>query len=751
MKKKKGSTLVTVVALFAILFTTGTAILSLTLYSYKLKIAQSRKIENLYGSEAGIDASKKILELSVQAAIKKANLEVIETTNNINEKIAAIEGQYSRNPRLTLTEIIDDIVENNREGYKLFLRDENGNNDSSNTLYYVANSYNADVIIVNSNAIIEKQNSVFKAIYKEVINNNLESCFENIDNIYKYIDLDGYNDITTTAFPDFPVSASLQSEYTAFDENNYAVLDLTSVFTNNSIERKIKSSYKLEIPIITNTNIMDSPLIEKAIAADGNMYINSNMEVNGDMFVKGIQTTSDEDVYSKYNGGIYVNVTEAESNGGAEGSPSEITVDFNGNVATASTLNIKQRATVNVSLGNLYANNINIGKLGGDDNSTSSNKLNVYTDLIVDNDFTYNADAAIVNINNLYAVNERTASSDYSDAKKNSSSIIVNNSMEGGSISIQNDAYIMGAAYINVKNRDGEKYQTGESIAIKGNYSAYTSPITDDGNTYIFDYYNPLQLVKNKNTSPMNNIGQKAEYFLASVRSSGGLNNTGNITLMGENEKLYINGAYIKGGNVQSPVIVSDITDPRVDKLKLKRKEFANKVYELDSFNDYSTDANNEKLLQVYNAFTVNKTVSMLINMPDRNIFPNEDSNIIVAAYKNDSSNTPLRLTDESGSGVNIDGKKGLIVTDKNIILDGDISFTGTILTTGNITTTAGSNISIKYDGSLVKGLVGEYDFQNIFNVSSSATTQITSIKMNGYVDINASSLIKNNGWRITK
>jgi len=121
VKKKKGSTLVTVVALFAILFTTGTAILSLTLYSYKLKIAQSRKIENLYGSEAGIDASKKILELSVQAAIKKANLEVVETTNDINEKISAIEGQYSRDPSSTLTEIIDDIVENRKDGYKLFL------------------------------------------------------------------------------------------------------------------------------------------------------------------------------------------------------------------------------------------------------------------------------------------------------------------------------------------------------------------------------------------------------------------------------------------------------------------------------------------------------------------------------------------------------------------------------------------------------------------------------------------------------
>lgn len=749
MKKKKGSTLVTVVALFAILFTTGTAILSLTLYSYKLKIAQSRKIENLYGSEAGIDASKKILELSVQAAIKKANLEVIETTNKINEKISAIEGQYSRDPSSTLTEIIDDIVENRKDGYKLFLEDENGNNDRNNTAYYVTNADNREVIIVNTEAIMKKQQNIFKDTYKEVLNNNLESCFENTENIYKYLNLDSNDDIAATAFPNFPVSAVLEAEYTAFG-NEYATLDLTSVFTDNSIERKIKSSYKLQIPSITYTNVANSPLLEKAIAADGNMYINSNLTVNGDIFVKGIQTTSDEDVYSKYNGGIYVNVTEPEANGGAEGNPEAITVNFNGNTSIASTLNIKQESIVNIKNGNLYANNINIGKLGGNDNSTSNNNFNVYTDLIVDNDFTYNAESAAVNINNLYAINDRTVEGG-GEAKKNSSSIIVNNSMDGGSITIQNDAYIMGAAYINVQNKAGEKYQTGESIAIKGNYSAYTSPITDDGNTYTFDYYNPLQLVKNKNNNPMK-IEQKAEYFLDSVRADGKLSNKGNITLNGEDENLYINGAYIKGGNVQGQTIV-DATDPRVDKLKLKRKEFANKVYEMDSFNGYATDANNEKLLQVYNAVTVNKTVGNSVNMstPD----PNEgsdgtDSDTIVKVYK-DNDRTPLRLTDEDSSGVNIDGKKGIIVTDKNIILDGDISFTGTILTTGNIQTTAESSIIINYDGALVKGLVGQYGLQDIFNVSNSSDTQIASIKMNGNKDIDASSLIKNNGWRITK
>jgi hypothetical protein len=750
VKKKRGSTLVTVVALFAILFTTGTAILSLTLYSYKLKIAQSRKIENLYGSEAGIDASKKILELSVQAAIKKANLEVIETTNEINEKISAIEGQYSRDPSSTLTEIIDDIVENRKDGYKLFLEDENGNNDRNNTAYYVTNTDNRDVIIVNTVAIMEKQQNIFKDTYKDVLNNNLESCFENTENIYKYLNLDSNDDIATTAFPNFPVSAVLEAEYTAFGGNEYATLDLTSVFTDNSIERKIKSSYKLQIPSITYTNVANSPLLEKAIAADGNMYINSNLTVNGDIFVKGIQTTSDEDVYSKYNGGIYVNVTEPEANGGAEGNPEAITVNFNGNTSIASTLNIKQESIVNIKNGNLYANNINIGKLGGNDNSTSNNNFNVYTDLIVDNDFTYNAESAAVNINNLYAINDRTVEGG-GEAKKNSSSIIINNSMDRGSITIQNDAYIMGAAYINVQNQAGEKYQTGESIAIKGNYSAYTAPITDDGNTYTFDYYNPLQLVKNKNNNPMK-IEQKAEYFLDSVRADGELSNKGNITLNGEDENLYINGAYIKGGNVQGQTIV-DATDPRVDKLKLKRKEFANKVYEMDSFNGYATDANNEKLLQVYNAVTVNKTVGNSVNMstPD----PNEgsdgtDSDTIVKVYK-DNDRTPLRLTDEDSSGVNIDEKKGIIVTDKNIILDGDISFTGTILTTGNIQTTAESSIIINYDGALVKGLVGKYGLQDIFNVSNSSDTQIASIKMNGNKDIDASSLIKNNGWRITK
>lgn len=749
MKKKKGSTLVTVVALFAILFTTGTAILSLTLYSYKLKIAQSRKIENLYGSEAGIDASKKILELSVQAAIKKANLEVIKTTNEINEKISAIEGQYSRDPSSTLTEIIDDIVENRKDGYKLLLKDEDGNNDRNNTAYYVTNTDNRDVIIVNTVAIMEKQQNIFKNTYKDVLNNNLESCFENTENIYKYLNLNSNDDIATTAFPNFPVSAVLEAEYTAFGGNEYATLDLTSVFTDNSIERKIKSSYKLQIPNITYTNVANSPLLEKAIAADGNMYINSNLTVNGDIFIKGIQTISDEDVYSKYNGGIYVNVTEPEANGGAEGSPEPITVNFNGNTSIASTLNIKQESTVNIKNGNLYANNINIGKLGGNDSRTSNNNFNVYTDLIVDNDFTYNAESAAVNINNLYAINDRTVE-DGGKEKKNSSSIIINNSMEGGSITIQNDAYIMGAAYINVQNQYKEKYQTGESIAIKGNYSAYTSPITNDGNTYTFDYYDSLQLVKNKNNNPMK-VEQKAEYFLDSVRANGRLDNSGNIALMGEDEKLYINGAYIKGGIVQDRTNV-DLTDSRVDKLKLKRKEFANKVYEMDSFNGYATDANNEKLLQVYNAVTVNKTVGNSVNISTDSSedIDGTDSDTIVKVYK-DNDSTPLSLTDEDGSGVNIDRKKGIIVTDKNIILDGDISFTGTILTTGNIQTTAGSSIIINYDGALVKGLVGKYGLQDIFNVSNSSDTQIASIKMNGNKDIDASSLIKNNGWRITK
>ncbi|ERK32395.1 hypothetical protein [Clostridium intestinale] len=178
----------------------------------------------------------------------------------------------------------------------------------------------------------------------------------------------------------------------------------------------------------------------------------------------------------------------------------------------------------------------------------------------------------------------------------------------------------------------------------------------------------------------------------------------------------------------------------------------------MDSFNEYTPVKSNDKLEQIYNDFNVNKTVSNLLNfLPIKeedgnkiynNIYANDNSTI-VAVYRDDGNNTPLTLTDETGSGLNINKKKGIIITDRDIKFDNrTIEFTGTIISTKNISTT-GSKITINYDEALVKNFVDQYNLFSIFN-SGSLAGDVTSIKLdNG--DIDTLSLIKNNGWRIEK
>ena len=61
IKKKRGSTLVTTIISFGALLTVGTAMLSMSLGDYKMRISQNNRIMNLYGSESGLDVAYDIL------------------------------------------------------------------------------------------------------------------------------------------------------------------------------------------------------------------------------------------------------------------------------------------------------------------------------------------------------------------------------------------------------------------------------------------------------------------------------------------------------------------------------------------------------------------------------------------------------------------------------------------------------------------------------------------------------------------
>lgn len=76
MKKNKGSSLITVVIIFSILITVGTALLSMTIGDYKMRTKESKRIENLYGSDSGLDVAYDIMIKTFDSATQFGDEEV---------------------------------------------------------------------------------------------------------------------------------------------------------------------------------------------------------------------------------------------------------------------------------------------------------------------------------------------------------------------------------------------------------------------------------------------------------------------------------------------------------------------------------------------------------------------------------------------------------------------------------------------------------------------------------------------------
>ena len=77
-KKKRGSTLVIVVISMAIIFLVGTTILSFTSSTYKMKVNESKRMQNLYEADSGLDVVENIIIKASQEAIKYADTKVKE-------------------------------------------------------------------------------------------------------------------------------------------------------------------------------------------------------------------------------------------------------------------------------------------------------------------------------------------------------------------------------------------------------------------------------------------------------------------------------------------------------------------------------------------------------------------------------------------------------------------------------------------------------------------------------------------------
>ncbi|MHC1685753.1 MAG: hypothetical protein AB6733_22965 [Clostridiaceae bacterium] len=765
-KKKKGSTMVTVVAIFGILTIVGTVTLSLTLSGFKLRNLESSKIENQYSAEAGIDETKKIVEIAVDSSIKKANMDVYEENKILSSQLNKVKEQSNG----TLSDIkakISTIISSKGSNYQVFLKDENSSStDDSNIYYYYTDKNGDNKPRLNMKEITEKQSYFFAKSFKKTLSDNIPKCIKiDDDGNYIYNNLK-FNDKNQLELNNINLTNEAKVklvDFKQFDEHDIKDISvktipvkLQSTFDtakkvngiDQKIEKVIETQFTINVPDLTNKNIAKNPLLQKAISNDGNIFVNSDLTINGDLFNLGTPKEDVTDVvFDKYDSGIFVNVDKDELTGGEATGKSQVNVNFNGNVVTYGTLNVKQSGNVTVSSGNLYANNVNLGRLKPTDNNVSDNSLKVKTSMIVDNDLTYNCKASELIIHNLYAVNEiRDLDSDANKKSKNSSSLIINSDMSNSKdkITIENDAYIVGTSYINTSGSNGS-YQTGESISVKGNAYAYSSPI-DDGNEYEFNEYGSFQLVDtmtvNGNKKKMD-YNDKAKYFVTSANANpDNIDKGEKIALYGDLSNIYIMGAFLNKGQVKQQITLDDAKESVVIN---KRKEFANQVYEMGNY-DSSGDVNG--LTKSYNNRVVNKKVSNLIDVDELTEIKGENNNYIAVVHKKNSSSDKLKLSNSDIDGIDINGKYGVIVTDADIEITGDVNFKGTIITTGNIITDGGS-INISYNGDAIQKVITDFNLENIF--SKALDFQLSGIEGKSGEGITSSDYIDNNYWKIVK
>lgn len=433
---------------------------------------------------------------------------------------------------------------------------------------------------INEDAI---KRNVFLAEYKSYILANIKSNIESNDYAVENNNADK------------PV-VTVKNDSLSFDSNNILTLNLESKFSSTSksnpsgpkeVNKTIQVTYKIgpaqydkPISVTTVAVPLDLPWEKKVICANGNLTMKSTYKVTGDIYAKG-----------DTNGGIDI-----------QGGGSEV----NGIIATGENFNMSSSATVN---GNIYAGNITVdnGASLNVKSYTDSNGNKLFGSIYTNNDLELGN--ATVSINSgFYGLKEDPGDVTYSGSSKPpvSSSILINDS-SGTSITIQKQVVLVGVGYIKTSP---DQYHTGESVAIKGNYEAYTQPLKNDnlnkgvykeGNVE-FEYMSPLTLVKGiKNIVGEMSLDDRDKYIRSYVQEKNeekGNNDTSSLDGVFSNNILSnINlpdptkpdsvltiGAYVSNGHIYGGKYTVEQVNENF--LKNKRVKYSEAVYSMTPIYD---------------------------------------------------------------------------------------------------------------------------------------------------------------------
>lgn len=809
-KKSKGSSLISVIAVFSILLIVGIAVLSLTLSAYKSRIVESSEKKNFYFSEAGLDLAYAKINSVLQEAVTQGN--------------AAVSAYMSD---------LDSIIDTERENMKNGISSKYLNSDGS----------------IKEDYIKQKQNEFFKNGYTDLISEKQH------DGYFKYV----LNKVTSEEWKDgngeylIPIEEAFDNSqakissnpkvvYKISDENketdgkvifknDILKLQLQSSFTEKSILKKIAVDCNILTPNYNENYYVQSKTIpievksvwNKAFCVDGDLKIKGGLSVTGDAYVKG---TSASD------GGVLI-----------AGDASKVT--FTGDLATAGKFQVTATDSANrpdgsnvkeIKVdGNAYTANFKIGEEKPINANPSNIKVNVLGSVYTNNDLALNGSSINIDIRDgFYGINDvsklRNSTKNY-DTTRVSSSIRINSEdigKSGGSIiKVGKEAILMGTAYINT---EPDAYQTGESVSVKGNYRAYTNPLISsdytkyeidedesgnlklkkdnsgnlikrlkplkdesgitvkdkdgnivyvdhylDGDSLIDEYLNPLTLfTRFKVDNSELTYEDKRDYFRIYYDQYA---SNSDLDLGGEGIKLPVESAnnLVHIGSIVSngKVYLGNYVPEALGKVIDMQNKFAEMVYEMGdakgvkdigdvyekgntektAYNQVSFDTIRSKQIDDSKSLSTSDKIYLSGNKDYVIVGSDVDIDKLSKEDKNKYSNSTQINLDSLGRG------RGIVITEGNVYLIGKINFRGTIVTCGNLETLDEKDKILNYDSEYVKQLIASnYDyFKDIFKGNTidgpfPYEVDITSQNPeNSATNKPKSKLIKTEKWKILK
>lgn len=762
-KSKKGSGLILVIMMFAFLSIVGMAFISMSLSSYKLRAAKSNAKTGLYGAESGIDEAYGIIGNKVDESIKKGNNEVDIFMNKLSEDLISAKKKVykvqKKNNYNSLSEndvkgIIDEIEEGKNYRYLGDIKSciklekhklkENGKEKTYVKLY------------LDDNKVSQCQNNIFKDTYTEnILQENKDKSYSDdemipilkeISNCRFEINKNKPNinaDIAIGNDKYINLIKDVNDDYlNKLKQNKKIPIRINSKFKYKGVNKQVKADYIINIPPYNksyyakedNQIVHKNPVFMKAISIDGSMNIGGKVDIDGDVFVKGNNEKVDK--------GIIISGTEN---------------NFKGNVVTNKDFKIKSPGSNCTVIGNIFANNVLLDKYAEKsilriEKKYENKSGNVYTQ----DDLEIDANGSKTEIQGAYyGLNNGDKSTD-----AGSSSSININAVQNGKVTCSLEvkgkgSIIMGTAYADFE-KDSKKYQTGESVAVKGNYRAYSIPSDKNPfSEYIFDYYKPIAddktdlvvgLISKDGSSKNLNAFEKSKYFedIVSSEDYKSIFNWEGINVNGVS-CIHLGAIYSKENDKVTTSASASSDNFIIDNLGVvseKIQEFNTQVYNMG-----------EKINSMELLSSSKKTVDTQLDKID-NITEIDGKNVVILRKGNITiENGKLKLNDKY---LEINNKNALIIVDGDLNIKGNLNFKGTLIVKGNLQIENGASLTIKYDENVVRSLISQNygKLKNVFKNNSEEifdTLNKTQFDMDGHSDIVLNNLIQMKNWKIIK